>query len=101
MSTSPTAVQVTSERARSPWPTWVRWLVLVLGLGASAVAGYLSMVASMIVAVMVGAAPLLAGDSTPEQPWVTPVAVGAALVGFGLPARLAIRIFLRHRSTPQ
>ncbi len=79
------------------WPTWVRYLVLAVGLAASAAAGYLTALVSTLAAVIVGAAPLLAGDSTPQQPWVTPVAVGAGLVVFALGVRRSVRAFRRHR----
>jgi hypothetical protein len=81
--------------ARSPWPVWARALVLIVGAALSAAAGYVAAVGVMIVAVLLGAAPLLAGESTPQQPWVTPVAVGAGLIGLGLGLWLTVRAFRR------
>lgn len=91
----------TTERARRAWPTWLRWLLLVVGLAASAAAGYLAALVAILGAVAVGAAPLgLVGESTPQQPWVTPVAVVAGLVVLGLGVRLYIRMFVRRRRHP-
>ena len=86
-----------SNRAGNPWPTWVRWLVLAVGLTASAAVGYVTALAVTITAVIFHAAPLLVGDSTQQQPWVTPVAVGAGLFVFGLGVRLSVAVFRRRR----
>lgn len=99
MNTSPKhhQEQEVNDSAGNPWPTWVRCLVLAAGLAASVAAGYLAALASTLAAVMLDAAPLLAGSSTPQQPWVTPVAVGAGLVVFGIGVWLSVRAFRRHR----
>ncbi len=73
-------------------------MVLAVGLAASAAAGYLAALAATLVAIVLGAAPLgLAGESTPRQPWVTPVVVGAGLLVFGLGVWLSVRAFRLHR----
>jgi hypothetical protein len=76
--------------------TWVRALVLIVGVTASAAAGYAAAFAVMIIAVANDAAPLLAGETTPQQPWVTPTAVGAGLLVFGLGVWRSVRSFRRH-----
>jgi len=87
-----------SKRASTPWPTWVRWLVLSAGLAASAAGGYLTALVVTFAAIVAGAAPLgLVGETTPQQPWVTPVAVGAGLVVLGLGAHRSVAMFRRHR----
>jgi hypothetical protein len=88
----------TTSGAGRSWPSWVCALVLIVGLALSAVVGYLTAVAVMILAVVLDAAPLLAGDSTPQQPWVTPVAVAAGTVVLGLGVWLTARTFRRARS---
>ena len=87
-----------SNNAGTPWPTWVRCLVLAAGLAASAAAGYLAALVSTLVAVILGAAPSgLVGESTPRQPWVTPVVVAVGLSVFGLGVWLSVKAFRRHR----
>jgi sterol desaturase/sphingolipid hydroxylase (fatty acid hydroxylase superfamily) len=86
----------TTSGAGRSWPTWVRALVLIVGVAVSAAVGYLTAVAVWILAVALGAAPLLAGGSTPQQPWVTPVAVGAGMIVFGLGVWFSARTVHRH-----
>ncbi len=76
--------------------TWVRTLGLIVGMAASAGVGYVTAVGVMIIAVLAEAAPLLAGETTPQQPWVTPTAVGAGLLVFGLGVWLSVRMFRRR-----
>jgi energy-converting hydrogenase Eha subunit A len=95
MSSSPTT---TTTRAGQPWRTWVRALVLILGVVASAAAGYAAAVAVMIVAVVLDAAPLLAGETTQQQAWVSPAAASAGAIAFGLGIWVSVRIVRRHPS---
>ncbi|NYG57117.1 H+/Cl- antiporter ClcA [Nocardioides daedukensis] len=85
-----------TNRAEAPRPTWIRALILIIGVVVSAAIGYATALAVAIFAVLVGAAPLLAGESTPQQPWVTPVAVCAGLLVFGLGVWLTVRAFRRR-----
>jgi len=89
----------TINGAGRSWPTRVRALVLIVGVAVSAAVGYATAVAVMILAVLVEAAPLLAGDSTPQQPWVTPVAVGAGMIALGFGIWLSVRTVRRHSAT--
>lgn len=73
--------------------------MLVVGVAASAAVGYVVAVAVMIVAILIDAAPLLAGQSTPQQPWVTPVAVGAGAIVFGLGVWLSVKTCWRRSAT--
>lgn len=80
-----------STSAAGSSPTWVRALALLVGVVVSAVVGYATGLVVVIIAIIVDAAPLLAGQSTPQQPWVTPVAVGAGVIVFGFGVRFCIR----------
>ena len=80
----------------SPSRPWVRALVLIAGVAGSAVIGYVTAVVVMIIAVLLDAAPLLAGETTTQQPWVTPTAVGAGLIVFGLGVWLSVRMVRRR-----
>lgn len=77
-------------------PTSARALLLVVGVAASGVAGYVAAVAVMVLAVILGAAPLGIGDSAPQQPWVTPATVGAGVIVFGLGVRFCVVKFRRR-----
>ncbi|WP_110241122.1 hypothetical protein [Nocardioides gilvus] len=79
-----------STEGASSQPTWARALLLVVGVAVSAAAGYVAAMAVMVLAVILGAAPLGIGDSATQQPWVTPVAVGTGLVVFGLGLRFCV-----------
>lgn len=92
------ALRNTTHGAPSPWPKPIRALVLLVGVALSAVGGYVMALAVVILAVAVDAAPLLAGDSTPQQPWVTPVAVVAGMIVFGFGVVLSARTVRRHPS---
>lgn len=85
----------TTSGAGRSWPTWVRALVLIVGVAVSAAVGYLTTVAVILLAVDLGAAPLL-DESTPQQPWVTPVSVGAGMIMFGLGVWFSARTVRRH-----
>lgn len=84
----------TTSGARRSWPTWVRALVLIVGVAVSAAVGYLTAVAVIILAIELGAAPFL--EDTPQQPWVTPVAVGAGMIVFGLGVSFSARTVRWH-----
>lgn len=76
---------------------WTRRALLLLGCVLSAVAGYATAQLVYVVAVVVDAAPLLAGDSTPEQPWVAPAAVVLGVVVLVLGLRWTVRSSRRRR----
>ncbi len=67
----------TTHQVGQPWRTCARALVLTVGVLASAVAGYAAAFAVMIVAVLLDAAPLPAGQAMQQRAWATPAAVRA------------------------
>ena len=86
----------TTTRASEPWRTWVRALVLILGVVASAASGYAAAFAVMIVAVLLDAAPLLAGETAPAtEPGSHPRRSVGTIV-FGLGIWVTVRTVRRH-----